>query len=85
MNQGEASDIEWLRFIDLTSNGGMGWKDVEGRFDRLAFAQCQIEPVLKWSDFGLCIGEQTYILLFVSYSIQNEAMHAYMNKWNKFS
>ncbi|KAK9926111.1 hypothetical protein M0R45_023359 [Rubus argutus] len=58
MNQEEASDIEWLRFIDLTSNGGMGWKDVEDRYDRLAFAQCQIEPVLKWSDFALCIGMQ---------------------------
>lgn len=72
MNQEEASDIEWLRFIDLTSNGGMGWKDVEDRFDRLAFAQCQIEPVLKWSDFGLCIGEQTtfYCLYLIPYKMR---------------
>ncbi|XP_062030403.1 respiratory burst oxidase homolog protein A-like isoform X1 [Rosa rugosa] len=50
------SDTELLRFMDLTANGGMRWEDVEDRFDRLAITHCQIDPVIKWSDFGLCIG-----------------------------
>ncbi|XP_050376898.1 respiratory burst oxidase homolog protein A-like [Argentina anserina] len=50
------SDIKILRFMDLTANGGMRWEDVEDQFDRLAITQCQPEPVIKWSDFGLCVG-----------------------------
>ncbi|KDP26234.1 hypothetical protein JCGZ_22480 [Jatropha curcas] len=43
---------ERLRFIDIE------WKEVEKRFDRLAFTGKAPEPVVKWSDFGFCIGMQ---------------------------
>ena len=57
---GSANEIEWLRFIDITANGGMKWKDVEEQFDRLALTRNGVEPAIKSSDFGLCIGEQAY-------------------------
>ncbi|KAK4835067.1 hypothetical protein QYF36_004798 [Acer negundo] len=38
---------------------GFEWTDVEDRFDRLASTTRNgTEPVLKWSDFGFCIGMQ---------------------------
>ncbi|CAN6585062.1 unnamed protein product [Malus baccata var. baccata] len=55
---GSANEIEWLRFIDITANGGMKWKDVEEQFDRLALTRHGVEPAIKSSDFGLCIGMQ---------------------------
>lgn len=52
------SGIEELRFIDIMGNGEMEWKDVEERFNQLALTQnVGPEPVMKWSDFGFCIGE----------------------------
>lgn len=53
------SGIEGLRFIDIMGNGEMEWNDVEERFNRLALTQnVGPEPVMKWSDFGFCIGMQ---------------------------
>lgn len=50
--------IEKLRFLGTSSNGGMEWNHVENRFDRLALHSdgSSDEPVVKWSDFGFCIG-----------------------------
>lgn len=51
-------NIGRLRFIDIMGNGGMEWKNVEERFNQLAFTQNSgPEPLMKWSDFGICIGE----------------------------
>nr|POE60062.1 respiratory burst oxidase like protein a [Quercus suber] len=60
MAAGSAIDnIEGLRFIDIMGNGGMEWKNVEERFNQLAFTQNSgHEPLMKWSDFGICIGMQ---------------------------
>lgn len=55
---GSATKTQWLRFVGTMGNGGMEWKGVEERFDRLALTGNGVEPVIKWSDFGLCIGEQ---------------------------
>jgi len=41
-------------FID---QGGMEWKDVEKRFDQVARTGRSTEPVVRWSEFGFCIGE----------------------------
>lgn len=60
-----AKEIEWLRFIDITANGGMKWKDVEEQFDRLALTRHGVEPTIKSSDFGLCIGEQAYKIIIL--------------------
>ena len=59
MAAGSAIDnIEVLRFIDIMGNGGMEWKNAEERFNQLAFTQNSgPEPLMKWSDFGICIGE----------------------------
>lgn len=35
----------------------LDWTTVEHRFDRLASARNGPEPVVKWSDFGYCIGK----------------------------
>jgi hypothetical protein len=52
------SGIEGLiRFVNVTGSGGMEWKDVDERFDRLALTKNGPEPVVNWSDFGFCIGE----------------------------
>nr|DAD35041.1 TPA_asm: hypothetical protein HUJ06_005681 [Nelumbo nucifera] len=48
--------IERLRFIDQVASGGMEWKDVEDRFDRLSSTKCGSVPVVDWSDFAYCIG-----------------------------
>lgn len=42
----------------LRFNIGMEWRDIKKRFELLAFATNWLEPVLKWSDFGFCIGEK---------------------------
>ncbi|KAL5544619.1 hypothetical protein UlMin_008403 [Ulmus minor] len=53
------STKEWLRFFGIMGNGGVEWKEVENRFDRLAMADGNgSEPVVKWSEFGICIGMQ---------------------------
>ncbi|KAL5831342.1 hypothetical protein ACOSQ4_016696 [Xanthoceras sorbifolium] len=44
--------IRQLRFTDIE------WTDFEDRFDRLASSRNGTESVLKWSDFGFCIGMQ---------------------------
>ncbi|KAL5813375.1 hypothetical protein ACOSQ3_024135 [Xanthoceras sorbifolium] len=44
--------IRQLRFTDIE------WTQVEDRFDRLASSRNGTESVLKWSDFGFCIGMQ---------------------------
>ncbi|KAH7528865.1 hypothetical protein FEM48_Zijuj05G0123200 [Ziziphus jujuba var. spinosa] len=56
---GEAS-MEFLRFISIPGHGGgaVKWKDIEKRFNRLALIRNSHEPVVKWSDFGFCIGMQ---------------------------
>ncbi|TXG51598.1 hypothetical protein EZV62_024122 [Acer yangbiense] len=54
-DNGESSvmKIRHLRFTEFE------WTDVEDRFDRLASTTRNgTEPVLKWSDFGFCIGMQ---------------------------
>ncbi|KAF2289295.1 hypothetical protein GH714_034244 [Hevea brasiliensis] len=45
-------DERLMRFINKE------WKDVEKRFEQLASAGNGPEPVVKWSDFGFCIGMQ---------------------------
>ncbi|KAF3438067.1 hypothetical protein FNV43_RR20823 [Rhamnella rubrinervis] len=60
---GEASmaraSMELMRFIGRTDHGGgVKWKDIEKQFHRLAFSRNTLEPVVKWSDFGFCIGMQ---------------------------
>jgi respiratory burst oxidase len=66
LQNGEASmaesGIEGLRFIDIMGSGGMEWKDVEERFDGLAFTTNGPEPVVKWSDFSFCIGKNHKIV-----------------------
>ncbi|XP_021286943.1 respiratory burst oxidase homolog protein A-like [Herrania umbratica] len=47
------SDCERLRFVDTA---GSEWRNVENRFNRLATTVNGHEPVVKWSDFGSCIG-----------------------------
>ncbi|KAI4343958.1 hypothetical protein L6164_011244 [Bauhinia variegata] len=42
----------------LVGLSGMEWKDVEKRFNQLASTGNGIEPVVKWSEFGHCIGMQ---------------------------
>ncbi|KAJ7978730.1 Respiratory burst oxidase [Quillaja saponaria] len=44
--------------IDFLGHSGMEWKDVEERFNQVSSTRKGIEPVLKWSDFGFCIGMQ---------------------------
>ncbi|KAI4335910.1 hypothetical protein L6164_014506 [Bauhinia variegata] len=48
--------IQGVGFTNLLS--GMEWKDVEKRFDQLASTGNGPEPVVKWSEFGRCIGMQ---------------------------
>ncbi|CAL9031437.1 unnamed protein product [Prunus brigantina] len=55
---GSATKTQWLRFVGTMGNGGMEWKGVEERFDRLALTGNGVKPVIKWSHFGLCIGMQ---------------------------
>lgn len=43
-------DERLMRFTDSE------WKEVEKRFNRLASAGNGPEPVVKWSEFGFCIG-----------------------------
>ncbi|GMQ10915.1 hypothetical protein CsSME_00053727 [Camellia sinensis var. sinensis] len=50
--------IERLRFVDEGVDGGLGWKDVEERFDRLAKVRPGPVPVVNAVDFGYCIGMQ---------------------------
>ncbi|KAK9278589.1 hypothetical protein L1049_028161 [Liquidambar formosana] len=50
--------IEGLRFVERVANGEMQWEDIEKRFDRLALGRNDLEPAVKWSDFGFCIGMQ---------------------------
>ena len=61
---GESSKLgssnEWFRFFGIMGNGsGIEWKDIENRFHRISITNNGSEPVLKWSDFGFCIGEKT--------------------------
>ncbi|XWS51224.1 hypothetical protein CRYUN_Cryun12cG0158300 [Craigia yunnanensis] len=46
-------DCERLRFVDTAGNE---WRNVENRFNQLATTGNGHEPVVKWSDFGSCIG-----------------------------
>ncbi|XP_060671302.1 respiratory burst oxidase homolog protein D-like [Ziziphus jujuba] len=50
--------MEFLIFIGITGHGcgAVKWKDIEKRFNRLALIRNSHEPVVKWSDFGFCIG-----------------------------
>ncbi|GLT47493.1 hypothetical protein SLA2020_211880 [Shorea laevis] len=46
--------VEWLKFVD---NAGSEWKNVEERFHQIATTRYGArESVVKWSDFGTCIG-----------------------------
>ncbi|KAL7161218.1 hypothetical protein ACSBR2_041800 [Camellia fascicularis] len=53
--------IERLRFVDEGVDGGLGWKDVEERFDRLAKVSPGPVPVVNAVDFGYCIGEHVEV------------------------
>ncbi|KAF5933932.1 hypothetical protein HYC85_030103 [Camellia sinensis] len=55
--------IERLRFVDEGVDGGLGWKDVEERFDRLAKVSPGPVPVVNAVDFGYCIGEHVEAIL----------------------
>ncbi|KAK6925109.1 Ferric reductase transmembrane component-like domain, partial [Dillenia turbinata] len=52
------SALEWLRFINQATAGGLQWKEVENRFDRLASTGSGPVPVIESSEFGFCIGMQ---------------------------
>jgi hypothetical protein len=64
------SGIEGLRFVNVTGSGGMEWKDVDERFDRLALTKNGPEPVVNWSDFGFCIGENHNFFLPFLFSLK---------------
>lgn len=58
--ENEANQGTGFRFINdvVVGDGGiMEWKDVEKRFDQLAWTGNGTEPVVTWSEFGFCIGE----------------------------
>ncbi|XP_027368818.1 respiratory burst oxidase homolog protein A-like [Abrus precatorius] len=42
----------------IVGQNGMEWKDVENRFDQVAWTGNGTEPVVTWSEFGFCIGEK---------------------------
>lgn len=53
------ASMELMIFNGKTDpGGGVKWKDIEKRFHRVAFSRNTLEPVVKWSDFGFCIGEK---------------------------
>ncbi|GAU36031.1 hypothetical protein TSUD_208000 [Trifolium subterraneum] len=50
-------DIGMRFFNDIFGHGGiMEWKDVEKRFNLVAWTGNGPEPVVSWSEFGFCIG-----------------------------
>lgn len=47
-----------FRLFSFVGNGGSEWKDVEKRFTQIAsWTGNGAEPVVKWTGFGYCIGE----------------------------
>ncbi|KAK7265862.1 hypothetical protein RJT34_33486 [Clitoria ternatea] len=56
----ENEAIEGVGFINgIVGQSGMEWKDVEKRFDQVAWTGNGTEPVVAWSEFGFCIGMQS--------------------------
>lgn len=57
--QNEAIESMGMRFFnDIFGHGGiLKWKDVENRFDQVAWTGNAPEPVMSWPEFGFCIGE----------------------------
>ncbi|XP_058761419.1 respiratory burst oxidase homolog protein A-like isoform X2 [Vicia villosa] len=56
--QNEAIETMGMRFFnDIFGHGGiLKWKDVENRFDQVAWTGNSPEPVMSWPEFGFCIG-----------------------------
>ncbi|XP_061364958.1 respiratory burst oxidase homolog protein A-like [Gastrolobium bilobum] len=54
----ENEAIQGMGFINgiVGHSGIMEWKDVEKRFDQVAWTGNGPEPVVTWSEFGFCIG-----------------------------
>ncbi|XP_057416536.1 respiratory burst oxidase homolog protein A-like isoform X2 [Lotus japonicus] len=56
----ENEAIQSIGFLnDIVGQGRMEWKEVEKRFDRVAWTGGGPEPVVAWSEFGFCIGMQS--------------------------
>ncbi|WVZ13062.1 hypothetical protein V8G54_017592 [Vigna mungo] len=56
----ENEATQGVGFIDgFVGQSGMEWKDVEKRFDQVARTVRSSEPVVRWSEFGFCIGMQS--------------------------
>jgi respiratory burst oxidase len=57
--ENEAIEDMGMRFFnDIFGHGGIiEWKDVEKRFNLVAWTGNGPEPVISWSEFGFCIGE----------------------------
>jgi respiratory burst oxidase len=60
--ENEAIEDMGMRFFnDIFGHGGIiEWKDVEKRFNLVAWTGNGPEPVISWSEFGFCIGENIY-------------------------
>jgi len=55
----ENEATQGVGFIDaFFGQSGMEWRDVEKRFDQVARTGRSTEPVVRWSEFGFCIGEK---------------------------
>ncbi|CAI8610137.1 unnamed protein product [Vicia faba] len=57
--QNEAIESMGMRFFNdsIFGHGGiMKWRDVENRFDQVAWTGTAPEPVISWPEFGFCIG-----------------------------
>jgi len=54
----ENEATQGVGFINgFVGQSGVEWKDVEKRFDQVARTGRSTEPVVRWSEFGFCIGE----------------------------
>ncbi|KAE9601917.1 hypothetical protein Lal_00040969 [Lupinus albus] len=62
-DQVEVTENESIQGMGIMNDIGGGsileWKDVENRFDQLAWTGNRPEPVIKWSEFDFCIGMQS--------------------------
>lgn len=71
--QPHVAEIEAVQrrvFIDdIVGHSGMEWNDVENRFNQLASTGTGPEPVVKWSEFGSCIGENRKVIHFMYHLI----------------
>ncbi|XP_052179764.1 respiratory burst oxidase homolog protein F-like [Diospyros lotus] len=54
----DGAAIGHLRFVDEAASGGLEWKDVEARFDRIANIKPGQARAISAADFGFCIGMQ---------------------------